>query len=462
MGVWRPMKFRTGRTALLAWLPVVCLVTLSFSTAPVSSEPRQAGNLTISPKEFYGGQGVTFKGTLGSGGAQTIWLEFHMGRAGDTWTRIEGSTEQTKADGSFEFVFPARGMNNIKLRVAAQGTATPPVNFTAHDQVAALAIQPADLDYGDSRCGGGFNEHIRYYAVSTEDFTLTVDTTPRNEPVLTGRKVFLERRTGGNQWDQVGTDNLSNTGKATFNLTATGTDAVAYRARLDEWTKDGSRIGWYPSFPTYVDPQRRPDPVTGLADADPDPGDDPTYVYPEAVAVSWTPVGGAADDVVIAWKQGNNPPDRPDQADDVVIRQPDAGRFELDGLQPETKYSFALFARSSAGICSHPVTRTLTTDPIPVPPAVTNVTAAATSPTWPTAVQLQWDQPQGQALERLHIYVDGMYVTELGPEATGYTVPDWYLTPGATHTFEIYTENRWGERSDSSFSNPVNIPAVTP
>lgn len=458
------MKIRTKRTALYAWLPVLCLVALSLSTAPGSSEARQAGNLSISPKEFYGGQGVTFKGNIGTAGKRSVWLEFHMGRAGDDWTRIEGSTRETEADGSFDFVFPARGMNNIKLRVAAAGgLATDPVNFTAHDQAATVSMQPADLNYNDSECGGSFLDYLSYDAVATEGYTLTVDSTPRGEPVLNGRGVTLERRVSGGKWQQVDTGTINNSGKATFNLTApAGNDETAYRARLAEWSKDGSQIGWYPSFPTYVESKVRPVDVTGLDGADPNPGDDPTYVYPEDLAIEWDAVGGSADDVVIAWNQGNNAPDRPGVADGTVTRQETADRFELNGLEANTKYSFALFARSGAGICSQPVEKTLTTDAEPTPPAVTGLSASLASATWPTVISLQWNPPTGQALERVYLQINGSYLADLDISQTTYTVPDWMLSPDSDYQFGIYTTNRWGKSSPVALSGTIHTPAVTP
>lgn len=456
------MKIRTKRTALYAWLPVLCLVALSLSTAPGSSEARQDGTLSISPGEFYGGQGVTFKGNIGTSGKRPIWLEFHMGRKGDDWTRIEGSTRETEADGSFEFVFPARGMNNIKLRVAAAGgLATEQKNFTAHDQAVTLDVQPADLNYADSECGGSHRDFISYDAVSTEGYTLTVDSTPDGEPVLNGRGVVLEQRASGGNWQLVDTDTLNNSGRATFDLTAPAVD-VAFRARLEEWTKDGSEIGWYPSFPTYVDARVRPGVVSGLQPTDPNPADDPTYVYPDDLAIEWDAVGAAADDVVIAWNQGNNAPDRPGVADGKATRQENADRFELNGLQPSTKYSFALFARSGARICSQPVEETLTTDAIPIPPNVTGFTASLASGTWPTGINLQWNQPTGQALDRIVIEMNGTFLTQLAPTETSYTVPEWMLSPDSDYTFQIYTENKWGATSAKQSSLPVHTPVVTP
>lgn len=446
------MKIRTKRAALYAWLPVLCLVALSLSTAPGSSEARQDGTLSISPEKYYGGQGVTFKGNIGTGGKRSIWLEFHMGRAGDDWTRIEGSTRETEADGSFEFVFPARGMNNIKLRVAgAGGFVTTPENFTAHDQAVTVDVQPVDLDYGDSECGGSRRAFISYDAVSAEGYTLTVDSTPDGEPVLNGRGVVLEKRVGGNGWQQVDTGTINGSGRASFDLTApAGSNRTAYRARLAEWTKDGSEIGWYPSFPTYVDARVRPNVVAGLAKDDPNPGDPLTYVYPNDVAVSWSPVGGAADDVVIAWNtDSNNPPDRPGLADGTAVRQEGADRFVLDGLLPERNYAFALFARSSAGICSQPMEQILTTDAEPIPPAVTNLSASLTSPTWPTSVTLNWDQPAGQDLRTLYVTRDDVIVQVIDLTVPGAptTWTDDFPWSGALHEYEVYTENRWSKTS---------------
>lgn len=467
------MKIRTKRTALYAWLPVLCLVALALSTAPGSSEARQDGSLTISPDRYYGGQGITFKGNIGTGGKRSIWLEFHMGRAGDEWTRIEGSTHETAADGSFEFTFPARGMNNIKIRVAAAGgLATEQKNFTAHDQAVTLAVQPADLDYGDSYCGGSRREFISYDAVSAEGYTLTVDSAPDGEPVLEGRGVTLEKRVGGSKWQQVDTGTINNSGRATFNLTApAGSDRTAYRARLAEWTKNGSEIGWYPSFPTYVDARVRPDDATIVGFPDPDLTDPPSYVYPEDLTMTWAlPADtGPVEDVLVAWRQGTTPPSQPDAPGVQVEELPTgATSLELHNLQPNRNYSFAVLTRTAAGICSHADEDTGKTDPVPTPPAVTGVTATMTSPaTWPTDVTVGWTRPTGQAITALHIVRDGQIIhsvdnpTDLAAPTTYTDNPPW---PNTTYHYEVYTENQWSELSPVEAGSMVDVttPEVTP
>lgn len=455
------MKIRTKRAALYAWLPVLCLVALSLSTAPGSSEARQDGTLSISPDKYYGGQGVTFKGNIGTGGKRSIWLEFHMGRAGDDWTRIEGSTRETEADGSFEFVFPARGMNNIKLRVAgAGGFVTRSENFTAHDQAVTLAVQPADLNYGDPECGGSKRDFIGYDAVSNEGYTLTVDSTPDGEPVLNGRGVVLEKRVGSS-WQQVDTGTINNSGKATFNLTApAGSDRTAYRARLAEWTNNGSEIGWYPSFPTYVEAQERPDAVT-IVEAK-DPTADP-WADPESLIVGWPTVTDAlVDDIIIAWNQGPTPPDRPGSADDRAFRAPSATQLALNDLQPNKNYSFAVFTRSDQGICSHAESDTEKTDPIPQPLPVEGFSASALAP---REVKLTWDPisdapPEGQQLTSLLIYRDGAFVAALAPTETGYT--DTTVWPEGNFTYEIYTVNYWDVESPHETAFVQTPPEVTP
>ncbi|NYJ01629.1 hypothetical protein HNR19_002327 [Nocardioides thalensis] len=456
------MKIRTKRAALYAWLPVLCLVALSLSTAPGSSEARRAGNLTISPGEFYGGQGVTFKGNIGTAGKRSIWLEFHMGRAGDDWTRIEGSTRETEADGSFEFVFPARGMNNIKLRVAAAGgLATEQKNFTAHDQAVTLAVQPDDLDYGDSYCGGSRRHFISYDAVAAEGYTLTVDSTPDGEPVLEGRGVRLEKRVKGTDWQEVATATIDDKGKATFDLPGSAsTGQVAYRARLAEWTDNDSEIGWYPSFPTYVDAQERPNAVT-IVEAK-DPTADP-WADPESLIVEWPTVTDAlVDDIIIAWNQGPTPPDRPGSADDRAFRAPSATQLALNDLQPNKNYSFAVFTRSDQGICSKAESDTEKTDPIPQPLPVEGFSATALAP---REVKLTWNPisdapPEGQQLTSLLIYRDGAFVTALPPTETSYT--DTTVWPEGNFTYEIYTVNHWDVESPHETAFVQTPPEVTP
>jgi len=237
------VKVRLPR-AVLAWLPVLCLLMWLFVPQGVSAKTI-AGSLDVTPRAFYAGQSVTFEGDLGSAGRRQIWLEFHMNRPGDDWTKIEASTTYSAEDGTFSFRFPARGMLNISMRVASSQVATPSVLFQAHDQELALSVEGAQP--------GTFQEYVRYRATAGRPFVLLVDTSPEDSPILVGRTVTLQQRVGTRTWQDVGTSSVDAQGVADFELSVASPGRVVYRARAEAWTADGSTVGWFPSFPTTVE-----------------------------------------------------------------------------------------------------------------------------------------------------------------------------------------------------------------
>lgn len=244
------MNVRPMRRAV-AWAPVVCLLALLFvSPGLVSSVSAKtiAGSLDVTPRNFYAGQAVTFEGDLGSPGRRQIWLEFHMNRPGDSWTRIEPSTTYSAADGTFSFRFPARGMLNISMRVSSSEIATPSVLFQAHDQELVLSVEGA--------APGTFTEYLKYRAAAGRPFVVLADTSPVDSPILVGRTVTLQQRVGApgqESWQDVGTASVDAQGVADFELMVPDPGRVVYRARAEAWTADGSTVGWFPSFPTTVE-----------------------------------------------------------------------------------------------------------------------------------------------------------------------------------------------------------------
>src|SRR4029079_13046968 len=92
-----------------------------------------------------------------------------------------------------------------------------------------------------------------------QKFSIDVDTTPTiprrpdlPPPVFPGRDLTLQQRVNGDQWQTIETAVTDNSGKATFHPTAGNTSPAVYRVRQEDWFKNGSRIGWFPSFPTYL------------------------------------------------------------------------------------------------------------------------------------------------------------------------------------------------------------------
>ncbi|HET7688821.1 MAG TPA: hypothetical protein VFK41_00445 [Nocardioidaceae bacterium] len=249
------MTVRRSR-AVVTWLPAFSLLALVLLSPGLpglhvgASAKTIAGSLDVTPRNFYAGQAVAFEGDLGSPGRRQIWLEFHMNRPGDSWTRIEPSTTYSASDGTFSFRYPARGMLNISMRVSSSEIATPSVLFQAHDQELALSVEGA--------VPGTFTEYLAYRARAGRPFVVLVDTSPPtpngvDSPILVGRTITLQQRVGAGTWQDVGTASVDSQGFADFELLVPDPGTVVYRARAEAWTADGSTVGWFPSFPTTVE-----------------------------------------------------------------------------------------------------------------------------------------------------------------------------------------------------------------
>ena len=104
------MLFRSTRPRrLAAWALVLGLAATGVATVPgAPSQAGTVGDLQVTPRDgFYGGQALTFSGTLGQPGVRRIWVELNFNRPGDEWERIDDFSTTTAADGSFRFTFPA-------------------------------------------------------------------------------------------------------------------------------------------------------------------------------------------------------------------------------------------------------------------------------------------------------------------------------------------------------------------
>jgi len=230
-------SFLRARTAVCLPLLGLLLVLL----APTSSTAQQAASLHISPRAYVGGQNVTFEGNIGRTGVRRVHLQTHMGRPGDRWTDLEGGfSAQTERDGDFRFSHQAPSMFGIKMRVVSGRVATPAVTFDAKSQDLVLDA------VGTPTAG--------------EPFTLRVDTTPDlprrpdldGLPVFEGRTLTLQRRVNGDQWETLATTATDGNGNGSFQQTVAQPGTVVYRVRQEDWTKGGSQVGWFPSFPTPV------------------------------------------------------------------------------------------------------------------------------------------------------------------------------------------------------------------
>jgi hypothetical protein len=252
-----------GRTAaFLATLLVAPLLaaTAATPTAAAPSAPaRQAGaaSLAVSPAAYVGGQRITFSGDLGVRGIRRIKLQLNLSRPGDPWNDVNGfKPRRTRADGTFRFRYLAPAMFGMQMRVVSGEIATPAVEFHALSQDLVVDVLPEmeGLDVGQ--------------VVAEAPFSLAVDTTPEGgsdlarrtdlpPPAFPGRELTLQRRRTDGTWADVPTGPVVTDarGEARFEglelLGSTGT--MVYRVVQEAWTGDRSRIGWFPSFPVYVD-----------------------------------------------------------------------------------------------------------------------------------------------------------------------------------------------------------------
>jgi hypothetical protein len=205
--------------------------------------------LAVPAGAYVAGQSLTWQGNIGATGVRRISLQLHISRPGDEWMAVDGFSGQTDADGGFSFRFPAPAMNNIRYRVVSGSLATPPVEFDARAQDLTLALVGGDTGglYGRTEPG--------------KTFALAVDTTPKlarrpdtlGLPAFPGRTVTLQRRAADGTWTTVDSSTTDAQGDARFpGLKVATAGVVVYRVKQEDYTVDGHRIGWFPSFPYYV------------------------------------------------------------------------------------------------------------------------------------------------------------------------------------------------------------------
>ncbi len=229
---------------------VLCLLAALLLTglAPTASgaQPRRAAppSLTISPNtDYVGGQALVFAGNIGATGERRVHLQLNAGYSGPLWGDVDGFSAMTASNGDFRFVYPAPAMFGIRYRVASGSLTTPYVTFDAHSQ--DLTVSPV----GEPVAG--------------LPFVLRVDTTPtlarRPDTIglkpIPGRPLTLQERMTPTRWKDLATGEVGPLGLAEFKVTEATGGVHVYRVVQEDWSKDGNRIGWFPSFPTYVDVQ---------------------------------------------------------------------------------------------------------------------------------------------------------------------------------------------------------------
>ena len=255
MTVTRLLSVHRSRRRLLAGLAVaIVLVFANVAAVTVASEqPAYAASasLTVTPSNYVGGQRLTWTGNVGHSGKRSLVLQFHMGRSGDSWTRVEGFRSSTRANGSFAFTYPAPSMFNIRYRVKAGAYVSPSKLFSAKTQDLTIRItgQPENNTNEPGRVPTG------------QSFGITVDTTPENIyrspesrglPVFRGRDLTLQKRIDGDTWRTLDKGAVNSRGLGYFSGLNEPDGVVVYRVRQENLFTRGNRIGWTQSFPLYV------------------------------------------------------------------------------------------------------------------------------------------------------------------------------------------------------------------
>lgn len=344
------------------WLPVVAIVAALFA-APGSSTGAGTASLSVTPGAgSYGGQSVTFSGDMGVRRIQRIRLQ-HRGSSNAAWDDVidprtgKHFSATTRADGSFSFKFPAPTMNLLYFRVVSKYAHTPAHVFRTEHQEAEVSVvesNPADVPLP------------RGFAVHGEPFWIAVDTARDSDggrrPVLEGRNVTLQRRVDGAggfpEWDPtpVATGQLGADGRFRFGRYGGAGDAQAvagvYRVRLENWTKNGDNVGWYPSLPFYLRVVDRPAPVTALAAR---PGS-------SVVHLSWTLPGGPAPAHVVIARTGLS--GEPTAAKPWQVKAVLGGAAtsfdDRDGVKPSNTYKYAVYTVSADGVYTRVPAKTST------------------------------------------------------------------------------------------------------
>lgn len=248
-----PSRLRSILPALVLLLVAPLLVLATAGPTAAAPSP----SLRVSPEHYTGGQRIRFEGNLGVSGRRPIKLQLNLSRPGDPWNDVNGFRRRwTRADGSFSFRYTAPAMFGMQMRVASRGVHTPPIEFHARSQDLVVSVRSGVT-------GLGLNQ-----VLAGEAFTLVTDTTPEGgedlarrtdlpPPVFPGRELTLQRRLYDGSWRDVTTPAVTTDaqGVGVFRdlVLPVSVAPVVYRVVQEEWTRDGHRIGWYPSFPVYVD-----------------------------------------------------------------------------------------------------------------------------------------------------------------------------------------------------------------
>ncbi|WP_090968184.1 family 16 glycosylhydrolase [Nocardioides exalbidus] len=222
-------------SALLALLLSSTLALVTPTHAAPAPERQRAAYLKVTPGNgaFTAGQQITLRGNIGAPGRRRVHLETHLDRPGDQWRAVPGTEVRTNRSGDFTLRLRAHA-THILYRVAAGGRRTPSWTSAAVQQEIALAT--------DGRT-----------AVAGEPLTLVADTTAM--PLFAGRALTLQARTGAG-WTTVATSTVGTDGRGSFSVVPSVEGQAVYRVRQEDWDQGIGHVGWFPSYPLYVDVAR--------------------------------------------------------------------------------------------------------------------------------------------------------------------------------------------------------------
>ncbi|RYB94420.1 glycosyl hydrolase family protein [Nocardioides oleivorans] len=211
----------------------------------------RAGTLSASPGNgsFTAGQEITLRGSIGAGGRRTVHLQSNLGRSGDVWRDVAGARTRTTAGGRFTLRVPAHSSHIVYRVVSGSRRTSTWTSDAVHQEVVLTA---------------------RGSAVAGQPLTLVADTSAM--PLLVGRALTLQQRVGAS-WTSLASSAVGSDGTGSFTVTPSATGPAVYRVRQEDFDQGVGHVGWFPSYPVYVDVRRtaRERPSTRVAAPAPEP-----------------------------------------------------------------------------------------------------------------------------------------------------------------------------------------------
>ncbi|WP_180934585.1 hypothetical protein [Nocardioides ungokensis] len=233
-----------------ASLPTAPAARGSHVDATLSS--ATTGSLSISPAKYVGGQRLTWSGSVGHAGVRPLVLQFNMGNAtGNHWSTVDGFHDQTQADGSFSFTYPAPSMFNIRYRVKAGEYVVRGAGVQRQDPGPHHLGDRADGDQHQRPGAGGRRPDVRDHRRHHSGQHLPeprVAGTPRAQG-SNPHAAAADRR--GHLAHPRHHDRGRRRPRYFTGLTAVAGVAV-FRVRAEDYVTGGNQIGWAQSFPLYV------------------------------------------------------------------------------------------------------------------------------------------------------------------------------------------------------------------